>query len=400
MNASFFHRITSISLLLFLSSSLQTNGENNSPEKSKPVDISLRNEVENAIHQSLTVLSKSQQFDGYWSTSDYPGLTALILKAYLKTPVDSEKWANSETVADSVAFILSTVQEDGGIYSRGLQSYNTAISLMALNAYNTPLTSEKPKIDDVDMDAIISKARAFLVDQQQIFESGDNLPYSGGIGYGNSYKHSDLSNTSLAIQALKETRKIVESDQMDADLDWEAAIKFVENTQNLPEVNHQPWASDDPANRGGFVYFPGDSKAGAMKLKSGRTALRSYGSMSYAGLMSFLYAGLEPDDERVVAAVDWLQKNYTLDENPGMGQEGLYYYYYTMAKALDAYGSDTLVLEDGTEIDWRKNLAKRLISLQKHPGYWVNENGRWMESDPNIVTAYSLLALEILYPGL
>ena len=59
---------------------------------------------------------------------------------------------------------------------------------------------------------------------------------------------------------------------------------------------------------------------------------RSYGSMTYAGLKSMVFAGLKPDDIRVQAATKWLRANYSLDENPGLGQAGLYYYYHLMAK--------------------------------------------------------------------
>ena len=174
----------------------------------------------------------------------------------------------------------------------------------------------------------------------------------------------------------------------------------MERCQNLPDHNDQPWASNDPANRGGFIYFPGNSKAGETKLSDGRIALRSYGSMSYAGLLSYIYADLDRNDPRVKAAITWLSNNYTIDENPGLGKQGLFYYYHTMAKALSAAGIDILTLKDGSTINWRKNLAQKLINLQNPDGSWVNENGRWWEKDPVLVTSYSLLSLEILWRGL
>ncbi|MEO0793771.1 MAG: prenyltransferase/squalene oxidase repeat-containing protein [Verrucomicrobiota bacterium] len=365
-------------------------------------DVSLRYEVEGAIHRCLVYLADNQDSGGFWSAPDYPDLSALVLRAYLETPVDADKWRQSDTVDKGLAYISESVKPDGGIYNRGLYSYNTAISLMFLNVFRDKIGAETdlPNWDSKKMEEVIGSARDFLVDQQQVYATADTQALSGGIGYGNSYEHSDMSNTSLAVQALYETKDFAKRNEMHYDLDWEAAISFVENCQNLPETNHQEWVSGDPDNQGGFVYFPGDSKAGPVELPSGKTALRSYGSMSYAGLMSFLYAGVDKDDPRVQAAVDWLTAHYTLEENPNMGKQGLYYYYYTMAKALDAYGEDILILEDGRKINWRKALAEKLLSLQKHPGFWVNENGRWMESDPNIVSAYSLLALEIIYPKL
>ncbi|MBK1876471.1 prenyltransferase/squalene oxidase repeat-containing protein [Pelagicoccus mobilis] len=350
-------------------------------------DVSLRNEIDIAINRCLTLLERNQEPSGYWSTSDYPALTALILKAFVESPTDNERWRNSPAVGKALDFIRSNVQEDGGIYSKGLYSYNTAISLMALKS-----------LEDDSLESIMLDARIYLAKQQQLDEWDDNDAVWGGIGYGNSYEHSDLSNTSLAIQALHETRELIGPEQIGIDIDWDAAIRFVENCQNLPEENGQLWASGDPENYGGFVYYPGNSKAGSQNFSNGQVAQRSYGSMSYAGLMSYMYAQLKKDDPRVATAVAWLERNFTLEENPGMGLEGLYYYYYTMAKALDAYGADYLHTEDGQKIDWRKELAETLLSKQRGLGFWQNDNSRWMESDPYIVSAYTILALEILYP--
>ena len=56
--------------------------------------------------------------------------------------------------------------------------------------------------------------------------------------------------------------------------------------------------------------------------------------MTYAGLKSMIYAGVDKDDQRVTAARKWITQFYTIEENPGMGQQGLFYYYQTFAKTL------------------------------------------------------------------
>jgi squalene-hopene/tetraprenyl-beta-curcumene cyclase len=183
-------------------------------------------------------------------------------------------------------------------------------------------------------------------------------------------------------------------------LNWAAAIHFIQSCQNLPASNKEPWASDDAKDKGGFIYEPGVSRAGAATNAQGRVALRSYGSISYAGLLSYIYADLKPDDPRVVAVYDWLRGNYTVDENPGMGQQGLYYYLHLMAKALATYRIDQLPASNGQTRDWRRELAMKLINLQKADGSWANTNGRWWEHDPSLVTAYSVMSLEIVYRGL
>ena len=43
-----------------------------------------------------------------------------------------------------------------------------------------------------------------------------------------------------------------------------------------------------------------------------------------------------------------------------------------------------------------RELAEKLIALQKPDGSWVNDNKRWWETDSNLVTAYTVLSLELL----
>jgi squalene-hopene/tetraprenyl-beta-curcumene cyclase len=67
-----------------------------------------------------------------------------------------------------------------------------------------------------------------------------------------------------------------------------------------------------------------------------------------------------------------------------------------MAKALWAQGVKQLDGPGGKTIDWRRELAAKLISLQKEDGSWQNPTKRWMEGDPNLTTAYVLMALALI----
>jgi squalene-hopene/tetraprenyl-beta-curcumene cyclase len=156
-------------------------------------------------------------------------------------------------------------------------------------------------------------------------------------------------------------------------------------------------AEASKVNDGGFFYTianGGSSPAG----KSDDGGLRSYGSMTYAGLKSMIFAGVKADDPRVKAANHWIEQNYTITENPGMGGNGLYYYYHTFAKALDAASLDYVADKDGTKHDWRKELAGQLAATQAADGSWVNSSKRWLEGDPNLVTAYCLMSLSYCQP--
>jgi squalene-hopene/tetraprenyl-beta-curcumene cyclase len=121
--------------------------------------------------------------------------------------------------------------------------------------------------------------------------------------------------------------------------------------------------------------------------------LRSYAGMTYAGLKSMIYAGLSADDPRVKAAVGYIKKNYSVDENPGLGQQGLYYYYTVFSRAMSMLGQDKFEDSSGKSHAWRDELIAALAKRQNDDGSWVNKADRFMEGDPNLVTSYCLLAL-------
>jgi len=354
---------------------------------------SIRQEIRQAIARGNNWLQTQQKPDGYWDDGQLPAVTALALNSAVRDPNFDRSKPFPEHIEKGFTWLLAQQKEDGGIYNRGLSVYNTATAVTAMMA-----------TEREDFHPAVVKARNHLIrNQWDIGEPGvtDN-PNDGGIGYGSSEDHSDLSNTHLAIEAIALSRKVVEDGNFgdQPDLDWEAAITFLSRCQNLEETNDQPWASNDPDNKGGFVYSPFESKAGEVKTPDGRVALRSYGSMSYAGLLSMIYARLSPDDPRVTAVKEWLGRNYTLDENPGMGAQGLFYYYHTMSKALSAAGLDQLPLEGGRQADWRDELAVKLLSQQREDGSWVNDSGRWMETNPVLVTAFTILALAQIHDSI
>jgi squalene-hopene/tetraprenyl-beta-curcumene cyclase len=145
-------------------------------------------------------------------------------------------------------------------------------------------------------------------------------------------------------------------------------------------------------------------------LPNGKSVPRSYGSMTYALLKSYTLAGVQGDDPRVQAAIDWIRRNWTLAVNPGadpalgpkVQYQGLFYYYMVLAQALDAAKAgtiDTVVVTDGKEtivpVDWRQALRSHLESIQRPDGTWRNgENSRWMEGLELLCTCYAMAALE------
>lgn len=345
--------------------------------------------------------SQQDEATGGWSIPEegkphLPGVTALVLNGLLMEPRIDD---SDPAVRRGLDYLLSKRQSDGGIYDSILPNYNTALALSALSRSTRS-----------DVIAAVKPAQDFLRSLQwdgQTDPHGRLIdkshPWYGGAGYGGSSR-PDNSNLNLMLQGLHDSG-------LDCnDPAFQRAVAFLQRTQMLDAVNDMRYA--DGSRQGGFIYATspskdaighGESKAGVIEetLDDGSVVsrLRCYGSMTYAGFKSYLYANLDRDDPRVVAAHDWLRRHYTLDENPGMGMQGYYYYLVTMSRALDAWGSTTItpLNRDGTPAeprDWANDLIAKIASLQRPDGSFVNESDRWMEGDPVLVTAYALLALQ------
>ena len=334
-----------------------------------------RDRLQTAVAEAIDYLRTTQADDGSWTSPTAPGITALVTHSLLVhgVPVDDP------AVVAALAHLGSHIKEDGGIYfERTLhKNYETSISLLALQSANA----------DGRYDGVIEDAVTFLKGLQwDEEETGDRShPSFGGAGYGN-HQRPDLSNTTFFLEALK-SAGVPSSDPA-----VQNALIFISRCQNL-ESEHNTTSFAAKVNDGGFYYTPaagGTSQAGLTP----DGGLRSYASMTYAGLKSMIYAGLDKDDQRVAAARDWITQFYAIDENPGLGQQGLFYYYHTFAKTLDVLEVDLFEDASGAEHDWRNELAGHLFSIQKPNGSWVNPTERWYEGDPHLVTAYALLALD------
>ena len=353
------------------------------------LDKSLRNEVNAAIDRSLDWLVANQKPDGSWSNGNFPALTAFAVKTLVGGPKQPDR---QKALDKGVKYILSCVRKDGGIYKDvqgrkggGLSNYNTAICMSALHT-----TGRKSLVP------VILDARKFIADAQ--YTGGD--VYKGGFGYDKDTNraYTDLLNTYHAVRAMSETADVEDlrpKSEKRVDINWNETVKYITRMQNKQDTGEE--------NEGGFFYKPGQSKAGTTTNTSGKVVFRSYGSMTYAGLLALIHADVSRDDVRVKSAFDWSAKHWSLEENPGMGDQGLYFFYNVLTRALTAYGQDVIPVKgkDKDMINWRKQVAERLVSLQKIDpdtghGYWKNDTARFWEADPVLATGYSLLALQLL----
>ncbi len=363
---------------------------NSEAQNGDPVAASARK----AIEKGAEWLIAQQGTNGVWSNQTFPALTAMPLWALSKTEHAGEGFKKG------VEFVRSCAQEDGGIYvvvpgRRGgaLGTYNTAICMTALYY-----------ADKAGSIGVIQKAREYVASTQLSGDDG-NEGTAGGFGYEkNSPAHyADLNNSAWAISAMRVTQDVEEmrpAGEKKVDIDWAKALAFVDKMQ--VKAGDEGVVEEDV---GGFLYKredgkipapPEGGKKSAVKDVKKRPPLRSYGSITYSGLEAMIFAQVTRDDPRVVYAVYYARRHWTLDENPGMGEQGIYYYYTIMARALSLLGVNELpaIKEGDPTIKWRDELIAKVVSLQKPDGSWVNKNNRFWEGDPVLSSFYAMLTLE------
>jgi len=356
----------------------------------RPADVARAGKL---INDGLRFLLSRQETDGGWSMSGgfKPALTAMVLKALVQHPdFDTQ----SPAVQRGFKRMLKYRRADGGIYDPRTSpaNYTTAVAIMAMTAARDPKFAPH-----------IRSAAAFLKGQQIApgSESPDGTkvakdsPMRGGVSYGR-HGRPDLSNMGMWLQALHDAGVPADDPHI------QEALIFISRCQNRSESNPLPYAKQG-GNDGGFIYAPAlrgkpnvaESKAGA---GPGGRGLRSYGSMTYVGFKSLLFAGLGKDDPRVRAAYKWIRLYWRLDSNPNMprkrSREGLFYYYHAFAKALRAWGEPVIVDTKGVKHNWRAELIDALAKRVGKNGAWQNLAVRWGEKDPVLATAYGVLALE------
>ena len=332
-------------------------------------------DVKAVADKAVKYLATAQKDDGsFYPKGGEPGLTALVVSGLLRNGVA----ADNPVVVKGMKYLEENIQKDGGVYNRGLANYTTCLAIVAFKDVNAGGKYDK----------VIDSATKFVKSIQYGDATDPKDVKFGGVGY-DGKSRPDLSNTQFLVEAL------IAAGVSKDDTAIKRAISFVSRAQNLPgEYNDQPFAgkaADD--DKGGFVYNPLDQDNEKSDKRTAAGGLRSEGGMTYAGLKSFLYAGVGKDDPRVKAAIAWIKKHYTVTENPGQGQAGLYYYYHTFAKAMDVLGEDTFEDAKGVKHDWRQELFDELKKKQKPDGSWANPNAAFLENVPELATAFAVLTL-------
>lgn len=353
-------------------------------------------QAQTALQRGIAYLRQTQLDDGSWSPEAGPAITALAAQVLLDDPATS---MDDPALRKAIAYILGKRKPDGGIHDGFLENYNTSICLSTLSRLRLMAQA----------DTTIKAAQDYLrqmqwSDQKDAQGNAVNIdhPFYGGAGYG-KHGRPDMSNTQMMIQGLHDSGLRCD------DPAYQRALAFITRCQGT--ASNTEFGSKIVPD-GGFIYATSTSKdtiaqpqsmAGSVTMEDGTSRLATYGSMTYAGFKSYLYAELDRNDPRVQDALGWITRNYTLEQNPGLRDDpatpddermqGYYYYLHTFARALHAWGEPDLKLADGSSRDWRSDLVHALTTRQRSNGSWINNSDRWMEGDTNLVTCYALLSL-------
>lgn len=342
------------------------------PEPAAGLSADTRQKLMVSLERATSYLLAHQQPDGNFE--NHAGIAGMVASALVRQPGPG-KDASRAAVNRTLDYLRTLAKPDGGIYQKDIPHYVTAVAAMAFVAGGRP-----------EDQAVVANAKTYLsrhlLDESEGI-TNDNKFY-GGMGYGGTGYGStsdpgmaDIVSLEYGLRALKD------AGMDDKDPAWRRALEFLQRTQNLKETNDQKWAAND----GGFVYYPGKSMVAETD---------SYGAATYAGLMSYAWASLSKLDPRVQAALKWVRNNYTVDENPGLGQKTVYYYYMVFAKALQAVGEDVIVDSKRVRHNWREDLGRKLLTLQKPEGYWVNTDPSEMQNNKVLVTAFTMQAIEAI----
>jgi len=406
--------VTSLAALLAISTSIPLDGQQPAPPNpggavapepaaAEPAAPKVSSEaVSAAIDRGANWLVDHQLPDGSYggggegeaAVAGSPGITAIVLHALAICPRGYRE-EDGPFISKAVEYLLARKRAGGGIYSegQGLENYESSMALLALDALDA---GRAPKYSET-----VVELRDFIAAQQcseeTKYDPQTNRRAYGGIGYG-SDRRPDLSNTQVALDALHAAELADDSEV------YRRVQLFLARCQNRAESNDFLDGKENASTEdGGFYYYPGESKAENRKNPDGSMSYTSYGSMTYAGVKSLIYAGVSKDDPRIRAAVEWIGKNFTVKENPGMataknperGQMGLFYYYVVMARTFEALGEKSIVDGEGRTRRWAAELAAELLSRQSPDGSWSNPVDRWWEANPSLVTAYAVQALTI-----
>ncbi len=265
-------------------------------------------DVSRAIEQGVRYLKSKQQREGNWVEGSHAvGMTALCTIAMLSAGVSRDDPA----IVNAMQYLRRfRVGPDFN------QNYSIALQTMAF------------ALCDPERDRPLIRENVRQIEEHQTFE-GPNSPANGGwtyiyTGRKAGQRGSDNSNAQFSILALYEAERVGVSAKQET---WARARNYWENCQNA---------------NGAWGYTP---------TSDGSTGIRA--SMTCAGIASLMISsgmtsqdgaavrgdqilcGLpaqNPSQERIRRGLDWMERNFSVEENKGHGGTYLLYYLYGLER--------------------------------------------------------------------
>lgn len=366
--------------------------------------------IDTALAKSGKYLISKQSPDGAWRSETYgafkdgPSLTPIVLSSLFFQPQAGPE-AKSVYRA-GVNYLLGLIGEDGSI-NPGPQGLLFPV-LTSASASRVVVLLDKDEPHRRAQAAWL----AYLRERQLVEPLGWNPadPEYGGWGFSLSlprkppesslkgnFVESNLVATIFGIAALR-SAKIPADDPV-----FTRILVFVQRCQNYPAGLG---SADSPLDDGGFFFIPddpGQNKAGEAGVdRSGRRRFYSYGTMTADGLRALIRCGLPADQPRVQAARSWLERNFSVTDNPGrfapdrevLRNATYYYWCWAVAHAFQGLGLHEIQTPTG-KLVWGQALAEELMKRQRPDGSWLNHFTDAKEDDPLLSTSWAASALAL-----
>ena len=363
-----------------------------------------------ALEKAARYLVSKQSADGAWRSETYgalrdgPSLTPLVMSALLFLP---QSGAEGQAALRKGAEYLAGFVSDDGKLKIGPRELLFPVYTAASASRVLVLVERSPRYIRAQQ-AWLAYLRGRQLNESLGWKPSDleyggwgfslDVPRKPAPGRPKELLHeSNLAATVFALAALRSAKVPA------ADPAYAQALVFVKRCQNFSD---DPAAADPKFDDGGFFFIPGDAaqnKAGQAGVdRFGRARFHSYGTMTADGLRALLRCGLAEDHPRVVAARNWLTRNFSAAHNPGafagdraVLQDATYYYWtWAASHALLALRLERLETRDGP-VAWPERFAGELLARQQPDGSWVNRFTDAKEDDPLIATPWAAAALAI-----
>ena len=382
-----------------------------SPEEEKlltPEQAALVERIDASLSRATAYLVMEQSPEGAWYSKTYGmfrdgvTLTPYVMSALFFMPGTEARTAFRK----GVDYLMAMVNEDGTLRT-GPGGLLFPV-LTAASASRMVVLEIKDEIHKRAQIAFLNLIRAWQL-TEALGWSPDDLEY-GGWGFAlrppkkpesgqlrEEFFESNMVATIFGIAALRSAR-IPLSDPV-----WQKVLVFVKRCQNFAD---DPAPADPQFDDGGFFFIPTDplqNKAGiAGTDRLGRQRFYSYGTMTADGLRALLQCGLPKDHPRVVAARTWLERRFSISDNPGtfnpdrevLRNATYYYWSWSVAHAFDRLGLKEFE-QNGKTVHWAIELAAELLRRQQSDGTWTNTYTDAREDDPLVATSWAAAALAI-----